>query len=103
MHLHLLHTDRVQRERYPLYPDTPCAAEKGYDILTVMVVYRVVFLPPGTPKEIVGILSEALFKALKDENLVKWSEETKRPIGPPTTAEELQEKTQKIFLVLICT
>jgi tripartite-type tricarboxylate transporter receptor subunit TctC len=86
-------------KRYPLYPDIPCAAEKGYDLLTVQQVYRTVFLPPGTPKEIVGILSEALVKALKDEKLAKWSKETKRPVGPPMTAEELQREIKKMVSI----
>jgi len=81
-------------KRSDLYPNTPTALEKGYQALSICKVNRAIFLPPETPEKIIGILSGALTRALKDEQIIKWSKKTGRTVGPAMTSRELNEKMQ---------
>ena len=50
--------------RNPKYPDIPCVADLGHpEVNDANVGYHVACAPPGTPKNIVDTLSEALYKA----------------------------------------
>ena len=77
-------------ERTPVFPDTPVGAEKGYDALSAAMLYRAVYAPPGTPKDRINMLSNALSKALKDKRMIKWSEKTGRKIGPVMSSDKLK-------------
>ncbi|MCK4782718.1 MAG: tripartite tricarboxylate transporter substrate binding protein [Desulfobacteraceae bacterium] len=68
-----------KRSKY--LPNVPTAMELGYDgELSRLAMHRLVAAPPGTPKEVIDILSKAMKASLEDEGLVKWSKETKRPL-----------------------
>lgn len=54
-------------ERSPALPDVPTTKEAGLPGYEVSA-WNAVFAPKGTPKEIVAKLSDALVKALDDEN-----------------------------------
>jgi len=84
-------------QRSSLYPDTPTSIEKGYGDLSAGTLYRAIFAPPGTPREIVGILSEALTKAINDKKLTEWSEKTGRAVGPAMTREELKKDLGQVI------
>lgn len=74
----------------------PTARELGYADLEGLGVYRLVAAPPGTPKEIVQILSEAMQKAILDTESQAWAEKTKRPFNP-LTADETQAAVDGII------
>ena len=54
------------------------SAEAGYPELTDLGVERMVAAPPGTPKEIQKILSDAMVKAIADADSQEWASKTKR-------------------------
>lgn len=54
-------------ERSPALPDVPTTKEAGLPNYEVSA-WNAIFAPKGTPKEIVAKLSDALVKALDDEN-----------------------------------
>lgn len=55
--------------RSSIYPDIPTAKELGHDL--VVVLWRGVGLPKGTPQEIKGILVDAFRKATAEEEFKK--------------------------------
>ena len=74
----------------PLLPDVPTLKGTGYEELEVLKVVRFIAAPPGTPKEIADVLEASLMKAIKGEELQKWSKDVNRPIIPATGAEAAQ-------------
>jgi tripartite-type tricarboxylate transporter receptor subunit TctC len=70
-------------------PGVPTIAEVGYPELTGMGVERMVAAPPGTPKNIRDILSDALVKAAADVDSQEWARKTKRPFAA-LSGEETQ-------------
>jgi tripartite-type tricarboxylate transporter receptor subunit TctC len=53
-------------ERWKPYPDVPTFKELGYDV--VVLTWRGVVAPKGTPKEAIDYLSEAIKKAASDKS-----------------------------------
>jgi tripartite-type tricarboxylate transporter receptor subunit TctC len=56
-------------QRSSIFPDTPTGKELGHDL--VVVLWRGVGLPKGTPKEVKDILVEAFRKATAEEEFKK--------------------------------
>jgi tripartite-type tricarboxylate transporter receptor subunit TctC len=67
----------------------PTARELGYPDLEGLGVYRLVAAPPGTPKAVLQVLSDAMQKAMQDPETQAWAKKTKRPFSP-LTADETQ-------------
>lgn len=65
----------------------PTVRELGYPELEGLGVYRLVAAPPGTPDEIVRILSDAMQKAIQDPDSQAWADKTKRPFNPLNARE----------------
>lgn len=74
-------------------------AEAGYPELTGLGVERMIAAPPGTPKEIRDILSEALLKAAADVESQEWAKKTKRPFAALSGAntQEAVDKSLAMF------
>lgn len=77
------------------WPNVPSVADAGYPDMSVLSVDRYVGGPPGLKPEIANTLSEALLKTLADEEIQKWSKETKRPVNP-LNAEEAKAQLEKL-------
>lgn len=71
----------VTFEKKSSFPGVQTIAEAGYPQLTGLGVERMVALPPGTPKNIRDILSDALVKAAADPDSQAWAKKTKRPFS----------------------
>jgi tripartite-type tricarboxylate transporter receptor subunit TctC len=84
-------TDRVPA----IFPDVPSALELGYpEVASLGMTYRMYAAPPGTPKDRVKLLSNALAKAAQEPAFVKAMEEaglTVAPVGPGDTRKLLEE------------
>jgi len=90
-------------ERHPSLPDVPSIIEFGYpSIDEVANTARIIAAPPKLPEEIKEILEDALLKALEDEELLKWSEETETPVNsaPAEVAQMELENSFKLEEVL---
>jgi tripartite-type tricarboxylate transporter receptor subunit TctC len=89
-------------ERDPLYPNVQSVKElkvQGTSDLQKVQYYRCLFVPPGTPKEIVKILSDAVGKSLKDPGVIKWAKEAGEEITPfdEKATEEAISRNVKVF------
>ncbi|WP_144640564.1 Bug family tripartite tricarboxylate transporter substrate binding protein [Bordetella genomosp. 13] len=62
------------RERHPMLPDVPTAAEQGYPGFE-LDAWVSLFAPAGTPDAVVRKISAALEKGLKKPELIKTAEE----------------------------
>ena len=71
----------VTFEKKSSFPGIPTIAKAGYPELTGLGVERMVAAPPGTPKKIRDILSDALVKAAADADSQAWAKKTKRPFS----------------------
>jgi tripartite-type tricarboxylate transporter receptor subunit TctC len=60
------------------------------------VISRPYFLPPGTPKDRVEILRNALQQTLRDKGFLTDLEKTRMSVDP-TTAEEVKKAVDRIF------
>jgi tripartite-type tricarboxylate transporter receptor subunit TctC len=60
-------------ERSPLFPDVPTAKEIGYEV--IVVLFRAVGAPKGTPKEVKDILADAFKKAIENQEFQKMVKE----------------------------
>jgi tripartite-type tricarboxylate transporter receptor subunit TctC len=83
-------------ERVPaVFPDVPTALELGYaEVASLGMTYRMYAAPPGTPKDRVKILSEALAKAAQEPAFIEAMERaglTASPVGPEGTRKLLDE------------
>ncbi|UCG65155.1 MAG: tripartite tricarboxylate transporter substrate binding protein [Deltaproteobacteria bacterium] len=75
-------------ERDPLWPDVPTAKEVGVPgIIPLQRMVRLILAPPGLPKDVEGVLSSALWKALHDKDFLAWAEKAKYPVSPMTSEE----------------
>ncbi len=74
----------------------PTARSLGFPDLEGLGVYRLVAAPPGTPKEMIKILSDAMQKAMADPESQAWATKTKRPFSP-LTADETQAAVDGII------
>lgn len=63
-----------------LFPDIPTMKKLGYPELAELGGYRIIAAPPGTPKERVKILEEALIKAMQDAETQEWSKKVEMPL-----------------------
>jgi tripartite-type tricarboxylate transporter receptor subunit TctC len=71
----------VTFEKKSSVPGVPTISEVGYPQLTGLGVERMVAAPPGTPKNIRDILSDALVKAAADADSQAWAKKTRRPFS----------------------
>ena len=83
-------------ERVPgVFPDVPTALELGYsEVASLGMTYRMYAAPPGTPKDRLKVLSEALTKAAHEPAFVKAMEGaglTVAPVGPEGARKLLDE------------
>jgi tripartite-type tricarboxylate transporter receptor subunit TctC len=83
-------------------PEIPTMKELGYE--GVVVPYGVgAWAPPKTPKERAKILSDAIMKAARDPEFIKWAEKTSTmldPMGPEEFYQVTLEDYQNIEKVL---
>jgi tripartite-type tricarboxylate transporter receptor subunit TctC len=70
-------------------PGLPDATSLGRPELDLIRVERLVAAPPGTPPELVNVLSSALAKALVDPVVVKWAAENDVVMKPKTPQEAI--------------
>ena len=78
-------------KRDPLWPNIPCAKEVGVpQITSLQRMTRMVIAPPGLPDDIESVLSDAVWKALKDPEFLAWAEKAKYPVMP-MSAKELKQ------------
>ena len=69
-------------ERLETLPDIPTATEEGFDI--EVTVWHGLYVPAGTPQEVIDALNAALVVALQDEGVVTELTE----LGAPPVAED---------------
>ncbi len=86
----------IGTERVPtVFPDVPTALELGYpEVASLGMTYRMYAAPPGTPKDRVKVLSDALAKAAQEPAFVKAMESaglTVAPVGPQGARSLLEE------------
>lgn len=67
-------------KRHELTPNTPCVAELGVPEATVVQDYKMLFAPPGLPKDRTDILKKALKDAFQDKELLEWSAKSSMPL-----------------------
>jgi tripartite-type tricarboxylate transporter receptor subunit TctC len=60
-------------ERSPLFPDVPTAREIGSDVMVVL--FRAVGAPKGTPKDVKEVLADAFKKAIENPEFQKMVKE----------------------------
>ena len=63
-------------KRSNLCPNVPSVAELGYEDATVIVDHKMLFGPPGLPRQIVNVYQSALRKAYNEKKILDWSEKT---------------------------
>ena len=68
-------------------PNVPTVRSLGYDELEGLGVDRMVAAPPGTPDEVLKIISDAMMKAIKDPEAQAWAKKVRRPFEPMDTVE----------------
>ncbi|MCD8340026.1 MAG: tripartite tricarboxylate transporter substrate binding protein [Burkholderiales bacterium] len=79
--------------RLPQVPDVPTLKELGYDV--ELGVSRAVFVPKGTPKEVIDTIAAAYKNALENPELVKRLEDMGNIVeylGPEETAKYFAEQ-----------
>jgi len=89
-------------ERDPNYPDVPSAGELGLKRLTALGSPRIIVAPPGTPKEPVMVIREAIKKAAADPEFKTWMQKSGfylKAQDPESTWEDLEEQG-KVFASL---
>lgn len=75
-------------ERDPLWPDVPTAKEIGVpEITPLQRMTRLILAPPGLPKDVEKVLSDALRKVLQDKDFLAWAKKAKYPVAPMTSEE----------------
>lgn len=63
-------------------PDTPTAAEVGYDDLADLGLHYPIGGPPGVDENRIEILEEALLETADSDEMTEWGEEVSLPIEP---------------------
>lgn len=83
-------------------PEVPTMKELGFE--GVVIPYGVGgWAPPNTPKDRVKILSDAIIKASKDSDFIKWAEKSSvmlEPLGPDEFYKTTMEDYNNITKVL---
>jgi tripartite-type tricarboxylate transporter receptor subunit TctC len=76
------------KNRLPDLPNVPTIEELGYgDLLDLVTLYRPVGGPPGLPKKIHKIWSDAFWKATNDPEFQKKMKKARRNVRPMTADE----------------
>jgi len=86
-------------KRSEVLPDVPTGVELGYPEAGRIAAFGMIVAPPGTPRERVAVLEDALMKSLKDPELIAWSKKAERPLTP-ANAKEAREVVQDLFTKL---
>jgi tripartite-type tricarboxylate transporter receptor subunit TctC len=76
-------------------PGLPDATSLGKPELDLIRVERLVAAPPGTPPDVVNVLSTALGKALVDPAVTKWAAENDVVMKPRTPQEAIATLNQQ--------
>lgn len=74
-------------EKTSSFEGVPTAGSIGQEELELLTIERVVGTTPGVPADRLKVLSEALNKALKSDEIQVWHKKTKRPVDPLTMEE----------------
>jgi tripartite-type tricarboxylate transporter receptor subunit TctC len=82
-------------ETHSSIPGLPDATTLGKPELDLIRVERLVAAPPGTPPDIVNVLSTALAKALVDPAVTKWAAENDVVMKPRTPQEAVATLNQQ--------
>jgi tripartite-type tricarboxylate transporter receptor subunit TctC len=100
VHLHAL-VNLPKGKYHPVYPrgvpeiDNFAGTQKDRELLKLYRAFLYprwpYFLPPGTPKELVAILSQGMAQAFKDPGFVKDFKKLTGSDPSPLTAEEVEE------------
>lgn len=89
----------IDRKRYPDFPDIPTVGDIGYADLGNFALDYWMIAPPGTPKERVRMLEEALMKTVRDPEFVEWAKGA--GVDPaPLGAEETAKDALNLFSLL---
>lgn len=83
-----------------LFPDVPSALELGYPAVAALgMTYRMYAAPPGTPKERVKILSNALLQAAREPAFVEAMDKAGLTVAPegPAGARRLLDEAREQF------
>jgi tripartite-type tricarboxylate transporter receptor subunit TctC len=75
----------LSEKRHPLFPDVPTAQEQGINV--TMGPWRGLFVPAGTPAEVVTILETAFLKSLQDPETQKQLTDAAIPVDYAGSAE----------------
>ncbi|MEW6671879.1 MAG: tripartite tricarboxylate transporter substrate binding protein [Thermodesulfobacteriota bacterium] len=86
-------------KRHELTPDVPCVSELGVPEATVVQDYKMLFAPPGLPKDRLDILKKALVDSFNDKELLEWSKKSSMPLELKMDAEMKAEidKMTKVY------
>jgi len=57
---------------------------------------RLVIAPPGLPKDVENVLSNAVWKALQDPEFLAWAEKAQYPVSPMNEKEIKQEVRETV-------
>lgn len=79
-----------------VFPDTPPATEQGYENIDyVGALNRGMWMPPGTPQDVIETMSSAVEEAMQTDALQSWSEESGNGLtyGPASKANDLLQNT----------
>ena len=82
----------IADERDPRLPDVPTGSESGLEFASPIARSDIILAgPPGMPKDITNLLTDALQKSVEDEDLIAWSKRAKRPLYwmPPDRVSQL--------------
>ncbi|MDF1593591.1 MAG: tripartite tricarboxylate transporter substrate binding protein [Desulfobacterales bacterium] len=74
-------------KRHELTPDVPCVAELGVPEATAVQDYKMLFAPPGLPKDRTDILKKSLVDSFNDKGLLEWSQKSSMPLELKMDAE----------------
>lgn len=69
----------MNNERLPLFPDAPTAAEAGFPMQNLLLDWRGLAAPKGTPPEIMATLREGFKKMAEDPEYQKLMDELAMP------------------------
>ena len=81
------------------FPNAPSIKELGYDRLTVLGSPRIVSAPPGSPKDRLEVIRDAIKKALKENDFQVWAKKAGYSLDPagPKAARDAIEQNGTIY------